>query len=101
MKQKREITKRLTSHLSKMIIILRNEGMLRGDTDDDYRVYLGQLGVIISTMGLAISLGEEEVLVDVMSEISDDLIRKIDEVGEDIDMEYILRMMGGKNPDLN
>ena len=52
-------------------------------------------------MGLAISLGEEEVLVDVMSEISDDLIRKIDEVGEDIDMEYILRMMGGKNPDLN
>lgn len=101
MKQKREITKILTSHLSKMIIILRNEGMLRGGTDDDYRAYLGQLGVIISTMGLAISLGEEEMLVDSMSNISDNLIRKIDEDDKEIDMEYILRMMGGKNTDLN
>ena len=101
MKQKRELTERLASHLRKMLVILQNEGMLRGNTDDDYRVYLGQLGVIISTMGLAISLGEEETLVDVMTEVSDNLIRKMDEDSGDIDMEYILRMMGGKNPDLN
>jgi hypothetical protein len=98
MNEYESVKREIESKLQKIIVYLRNKGMLVGD--DSYKSSLGRIGIIASTFGLALSLGKESALSDMMAEFSNELLSELDNP-EELDMDYILKMMGGQDPELN
>jgi hypothetical protein len=90
-----EIEKRL-----QQIIVLLNKKGLIDNEDENYRSFLGKIGVITSTFGMALRMDREDELFEIMSRFSKKLISTLED-SDDIDMESIIKLMGGQSPDLN
>ena len=95
MKTRVEVEKRL----QQIIVLLNKKGLIDND-DEDYRSFLGKVGVITSTFGMALRMDKEEELYEIMTKFSKKLISALEDP-DDIDMEAIIKLMGGQSPDLN
>ena len=95
MKTRVEVEKRL----QQIIVLLNKKGLIDND-DEDYRSFLGKVGVITSTFGMALRIDKEEELYEIMTKFSKKLISALEDP-DDIDMEAIIKLMGGQSPDLN
>ena len=90
-----EIERRL-----QQIIVLLNQKGLTDNKDEDYRSFLGKIGVITSTFGMALRMDREDELYEIMLRYSKRLISSLEEP-DDINMEEIIKLMNGNSPDLN
>ncbi len=99
MTRKMKVKEEVENRLQKIIIYLKNEGMLT-HSDMEFKVFLGKIGVIVTTCALALSVNKEDALSDLLNKFSEELIDVLDNP-EELDMDMILKMMGGSNPDLN
>mgnify|MGYP007101786891 CR=1 FL=1 len=90
-----EIEKRL----QKIILLLNHKGLIDNE-DEDYRSFLGKIGVITSTFGMALRMDREYELYEIMLRYSKRLISSIEEP-DNIDIESIIKLLGGQSPDLN
>jgi len=90
-----EIEKRL----QKIILLLNHKGLI-DNKDEDYRSFLGKIGVITSTFGMALRMDREYELYEIMLRYSKRLISSIEEP-DNIDIESIIKLLGGQSPDLN
>ena len=95
MKTRVEVEKRL----QQIIVLLNKKGLIDND-DEDYRSFLGKVGVITSTFGMGLRMDKEEELYEIMTKFSKKLISALEDP-DDIDMESIIKLMGGQSPDLN
>ena len=95
MKTRVEVEKRL----QQIIVLLNKKGLIDND-DEEYRSFLGKVGVITSTFGMALRMDKEEELYEIMTKFSKKLISALEDP-DDIDMEAIIKLMGGQSPDLN
>jgi len=90
-----EIERRL-----QQIIVLLNQKGLTDNKDEDYRSFLGKIGVITSTFGMALRMDREDELYEIMLKYSKRLISSLEEP-DDINIEEIIKLMNGNSPDLN
>tara|TARA_R110002020_G_scaffold94196_2_gene226911 strand:- start:113 stop:412 length:300 start_codon:yes stop_codon:yes gene_type:complete len=90
-----EIEKRL-----QQIIVLLNQKGLTDNNNEDYRSFLGKIGVITSVYGMALRMDKEDELYNIMLRFSRRLISSLEEP-DDINMEEIIKLMNGNSPDLN
>ena len=90
-----EIEKRL----QKIILLLNHKGLIDNE-DEDYRSFLGKIGVITSTFGMALRMDREYELYEIMLRYPKRLISSIEEP-DNIDIESIIKLLGGQSPDLN
>jgi hypothetical protein len=90
-----EIEKRL-----QQIIVLLNQKGLTDNNNEDYRSFLGKIGVITSVYGMALRMDKEDELYNIMLRFSKRLISSLEEPDE-INMEEIIKLMNGNSPDLN
>ena len=90
-----EIEKRL-----QQIIVLLNQKGLTDNKDEDYRSFLGKIGVITSTFGMALRMDREDELYEIMLRYSKILISSLEDP-DDIKIEEIIKLMNVTIPDLN
>ena len=90
-----EIERRL-----QQIIVLLNQKGITDNKDEDYRSFLGKIGVITSTFGMALRMDREDELYEIMLRYSKRLISSLEEP-DDINIEEIIKLMNGNSPDLN
>ena len=90
-----EIERRL-----QQIIVLLNQKGLTDNNNEDYRSFLGKIGVITSVYGMALRMDKEDELYNIMLRFSKRLISSLEEPDE-INMEEIIKLMNGNSPDLN
>ena len=95
MKTRVEVEKRL----QQIIVLLNKKGLIDND-DEEYRSFLGKVGVITSAFGMALRMDREDELYEIMTKFSKKLIGALEDP-EDIDIDAILKLMGGQSPDLN
>jgi glycerol dehydrogenase-like iron-containing ADH family enzyme len=88
-----EIEKRL-----QQIIVLLNQKGLTDNKDEEYRSFLGKVGVITSTFGMALRMDKENELYEIMSKYSKKLITYLEDP-EELNFDDILKLIN--NSDLN
>ena len=90
-----EIERRL-----QQIIVLLNQKGITDNKDEDYRSFLGKIGVITSTFGMALRMDREDELYEIMLRYSKILISSLEDP-DDIKIEEIIKLMNVTIPDLN
>ena len=104
-KKIQEARKQILKELNKILIFLMEEGMADREVDDKYREFLGNTGVVLSTLCLAISMEDERKMSEVIASFNLESIHKSLKIStEDITDEFIqdtiIKLTGDKY-DLN
>tara|TARA_R100001594_G_scaffold50196_2_gene83309 strand:- start:2484 stop:2825 length:342 start_codon:yes stop_codon:yes gene_type:complete len=62
--------------LNKILLLLLEEGMSDKNTNEEYKQFLGNIGLVLSTLCLAISMEDESEMVEVLDKFNVDSIVK-------------------------
>ena len=100
-----EARKQILKELNKILVFLLDEGMSDKEIDDKYREFLGNVGVVLSTLCLAISMEDERKMSEIIGAFNLESIHKslkisAGEINDDFIQNTITRLTGNKY-DLN
>ena len=101
----KEARKAILKEINKVLLYLMEEGMAENTTDDKYREFLGNVGVVLSTLCLAISMEDEMKMTKVIEKFNLESIHKsfkisAEEIDDNFIQDTITRLTGNKY-DLN
>ena len=104
-KKIQEARKQILKELNKILIFLMEEGMSDKEIDGKYREFLGNVGVVLSTLCLAISMEDERKMSEVIGAFNLESIHKslkisTEEINDEFIQNTITRLTGNKY-DLN